>query len=277
MLTRSVRDTALLLDLCQGSDAGDGYEIAPPTAPYAEAVRQPQKQLKIALCTQAWSGCVVDSEGAAAARASARKLESLGHAIEEDSPRFDYAAFLSAQKAIWAADSAASLPVLAREMGRAIDTGTLGASVLAVYRHGLTLSAADLMNAVAIYDQVTRELGRFLARYDVLLTPTAAILPEPIGTFDPAREGMDADQVFADLEPKESFTALFNATGQPAISVPAGLSRDGLPIGIQLAAGFGREDILLGLARKLEQEFDGAAGIWGQRRPSLAEQTLEQT
>jgi amidase len=141
--------------------------------------------------------------------------------------------------------------------------------VYALYRWGLGISGAQLIDALAVYDRVTRQVGRFLAGIDLLLTPTSAMLPEPIGTFDPNRAGIDADGVFDDLAPKETFTALFNATGQPAISLPLGRSRDGLPIGIQLVARFGREDLLLAAARQVEEAAESAPGIWGQGRPAI--------
>lgn len=269
MLTRSVRDTALLLDLCHGPDRGDGYEIVRPDRPYADAMTRTPKPLRIAFCTQSWSGSPVDSEVAAATVATATRLESLGHHVETASPQFDYPTFLEAQKVIWAADSAAGLPAMASHMGRDLNEDTLGASVYALYRYGLEISAAQLIGALGVYDRLTRQLGCFFEGYDLLVMPTSAILPEPIGTFDPARPGIDADGVFADLAPKETFTALFNATGQPAISLPTGRSRAGLPIGIQLVARFGREDLLLALARQLEEELSGGSGIWNQDWPSV--------
>jgi amidase len=269
MLTRSVRDTALLLDLCHGLDAGDGYEITPPAGSYRDAIGRPPRPLRIALCTIPWSGRAIDPEVSAAATGMATRLASLGHLVEEASPGFDYAAFLAAQKIIWASDSAAGLPEIAGHVGRAIDETTLGASVLSLYRYGLTLSAAQLIDALAVYDEVTRQLGRFFAGCDLLLTPTCTIVPERIGTYDPARPGMDVGDVFDDLAPKESFTALFNATGQPAISLPVGLSQAGLPIGVQLVARFGREDLLLAVARQLEEGLEGGAGIWGQGKPAV--------
>lgn len=268
MLTRSVRDTAALLDLCHGPDAGDGYEIAPPAGCYLDAITRTPKELRIALCTRSWSGVEIDPEVAAATRSAAERLASHGHHVEEASPDFDYPAFLHAQKVIWAADAAASMPAMAQRMGRTPEAA-LGASVYALYRRGLAVSGAQLIAALSAYDRVTRQIGRFLARYDLLLTPTSAILPEPIGTFDPNRAGIDADGVFDDLAPKETFTALFNATGQPAISLPLGRSRDGLPIGVQLVARFGREDLLLAAARQIEEEMESAPGIWGQGRPAV--------
>jgi amidase len=141
--------------------------------------------------------------------------------------------------------------------------------VLAAYRHGLTLNAAQLIEALAVYDRVTRQVGRFMAGYDLMIMPTSTILPEPIGTCDPDRDGLDIDAVFDDLAPKETFTALFNATGQPAISLPLGRSGSGLPIGIQFVACFGRDDLLLAVARQLEDELEKGCGIWGQGLPAI--------
>lgn len=138
-----------------------------------------------------------------------------------------------------------------------------------MHRYGTTLSGAELIGALATYDDVTRQIGRFFNQYDLLLTPTSAILPEIVGTFDPARPEIDADDVFADLEPKETFTALFNGTGQPAISLPTGTSSSGIPIGSQLVARFGREDLLLAVGRQLEEGLDRNNGIWGQGFPPV--------
>lgn len=269
MLTKSVRDTALLLDLCHGPDAGDGYEICRPEISYGEAMQRQPKGLRIALCVESWSGTKCDPEITESVRKTAGLLASLGHIVEEAAPKFDYAAFLQAQKVIWAADSAAGLPGMARHMQREIGPETVGSTVFALYRYGTTITGADLINALATYDEVTRRVGRFFNEYDLLLTPTSAILPEIVGTFDPARPAMDADTVFADLEPKETFTALFNGTGQPAISLPTGKSSIGVPIGSQLVARFGREDLLLAVARQLEECLDSDKGIWGQGFPPV--------
>jgi amidase len=135
---------------------------------------------------------------------------------------------------------------------------------MAVYDYGKTLSAAQLISALAVYDQVTRKIGEFLAGFDLLVTPTCPTLPEPIGTYNPARPGTTIDTFFADLAPKETFTALFNGTGSPALSLPLGHSKQGLPIGIQFIAAFGREDLLLRLAAVLEQEYR-----WQKRKPPI--------
>ncbi|HWA46357.1 MAG TPA: amidase family protein [Hypericibacter adhaerens] len=264
MLTRTVRDCATLLDLASGAVPGDGFEIAPPAESYARAIETPPKALRVALCTRSWSGHPLDPEVVRVTREAGKRLEALGHPVEETSPDFDYETFLDAQKVIWAATTVPSLDELAAALGKPIDESQLQATTIAVYRHGQTLTAARLVTALGIYDQVTRIIGRFLARHDVLVTPTAAITPEPVGTYDPDRPGRTIDSVFEDLAPKETFTALFNGTGSPAISLPLGHTPSGLPVGVQLVAGFGREDLLLGLARQLEQEYR-----WDRQRPAL--------
>ena len=264
MLTRSVRDCATLLDLCAGASAGDGYEIAPPSIPYAKAIATPPERLRIALCTRTWSGYPIDPEVLAATQEAGRRLQSLGHEVVEASPEFDYAPYLEAQKVIWGAFTAQSLDELAGFMGRKFDPTQLQSTTVAVYEYGKTLNAAQLISALAHYDQVTRKIGQFLATVDVLVTPTCPALPEPVGTYDPARPGATIDRFFADLAPKETFSALFNGTGSPALSLPLGQSKQGLPIGIQFVAAFGREDVLLRLAAVLEQEYQ-----WQKRRPQI--------
>jgi amidase len=264
MLTRSVRDCATLLDLCSGAAPGDGYEIPPPAVPYAMAIATPPAKLRIALCTKSWSGTPIDPEVLAAANETGQRLQSLGHEVIEAGPIFDYAPYLDAQKVIWAAFTAQSLDELAGTMGRKIDEKQLQSTTLAVYNYGKTVSGAQLISALGVYDQVTRKVGEFLATVDLLVTPTCPILPEPIGTHNPARPGMSIDRFFDDLAPKETFSALFNGTGSPALSLPLGQSKQGLPIGIQFVAAFGRENLLLRIAAVLEQEVR-----WQERRPKI--------
>jgi amidase len=264
MLTRSIRDTATLLDLASGAVPGDGYEIAMPAGSYAEAIKVPPRRLRIALCMTSWSGYPIEPEVKSAVDTVGRQLEQLGHTIVEASPVFAYEPYLDAQKVIWAAFTTQSLDELAGLLHRPIDETCLQQTTLAAYRHGKTLDAARLINALAVYDQVTRVIGEFLAGFDVLVTPTSPTTAEKIGTFGPDRPGRTIDTVFDDLAPKETFTALFNATGSPAMSLPLGWTASGLPIGVQLAGAFGREDVLLKLGAALEAEHG-----WERRRPPV--------
>ena len=264
MLTKSIRDTAALLDLVHAPVPGDGYEITAPRGSYRAAIEQAPRQLRVALCTTSWSGYPLEPDVIAGTRAIGRKLEQLGHAVEEASPEFDYAAFLAAQKVIWAAFCAESLDGLSAMLKRPLDADHLQSTTLAVYRRGKELPATALITALDVYDRVTRQLGRFLARYDLLVTPTCPTTPEVIGTRNPDRPGIEIDDVFADLAPKETFSALFNGTGAPALSLPLGWSGTGLPIGIQFVAAFGREDLLLQIGRLLELEIG-----WQRHQPPV--------
>jgi amidase len=264
MLTRSVRDCAMLLDLLHGPEPGESFEIRPPERPYVEVARTPPERLKVALCTRSWSGIAIDPEVERATVEAGRRLEGLGHAVEADSPDFAYDAFLEAQKVIWCAYTVHECRELARKTGRRIGPETLQTTSLAVALEGGQISAERLIWALEEYGALTRRIGRFMQGYDLLVTPTACIMPEPLGTYDPDEPGATVDRFFEQLAPKETFTALFNATGMPALSLPLGWSGEGLPIGVQLVAAFGREDLLLGMAGALEAECR-----WSGRVPAV--------
>lgn len=262
MLTRSVRDCAVLLDLASGAVPGDSYEIGTPEISYSEAIQRPSKPLKIALCAHSWSSFALEDEVRDAVLAIGRQLQAMGHHVSEAAPKFDYETYLAAQKVIWGATTVHGVEEIARAVKRPFEPSQLQEATRAVYRYGQSLSAAALVAALATYDEITRTVGEFLADYDVLVTPTCARTPDLIGTYDPSRPGQTIDSVFDDLAPKETFTALFNATGSPALSLPLAWSAAGLPIGIQFIGRFGSEDRLLGLARILEEEH-----AWGRRLP----------
>lgn len=264
MLTRTIRDTAALLDIASGAFPGDGYEIVRPPTSYLSAIEVAPRSLRIALCTKSWSGHPIDADVKNVVLSVGRQLEQYGHVIVETSPSFDYEPYLAAQKVIWAAFTAQSLDELAAQVHRPIDQDNLQESTLTMYRHGKSLSATSLIEALGIYDQVTRTLGEFLAVYDVLVTPTCPTTPELIGTYDPDRPGCSIDRIFEDLAPKETFSALFNCTGSPAISLPLGRTQTGMPIGVQMVAAFGLDHLLLSLAAVLERDYE-----WNLRRPPV--------
>lgn len=252
-VTRTVRDAAALLDAVQGPGVGDPYVIAAPDAPYVSVLQQAPGALKIGVCTSAWSGAAVDPEISEAVLAVARVCESLGHRVEEACPPLDAEAFAGANTDLWSASIAHWVVDICAATGRPADHSTLEQSTLAIHEHGLSLSAVDLLHADDVFNVVNRDFGRFFRDYDLLLTPTTAQLPWPIG--QQASEGGAytargwTDHVFNPAP----FTAVYNCTGQPAISLPLARSQAGLPIGIQFAAAYGREDLLLSLAAVFEQ------------------------
>jgi len=252
-VTRSVRDAAALLDAVQGPGVGDPYVIPTPAAAYSSCLQRAPESLRIGFMTEAWSGVPVDAEIRAALLSIARCCESLGHRVEDAAPPLDAEAFAVANTDLWSASIAHWVVDLCAATGRPADHTTLEQATLAVYEHGAALSAVDLLHADDTFNRVSRDFGRFFREYDLLLTPTTAQLPWPIG--QQASEGGNytarswTDHVFS-VAP---FTAVFNCTGQPAISLPLARSESGLPIGIQFAAPFGREDLLLSLAAVFEQ------------------------
>ena len=252
-ISRSVRDSAALLDAVQGHGVGDPYVISPPAQPYAQCLQRAPESLNIGFTTQAWSGAAVDPEICDAVTEIARCCEALGHRVEEARPALDAEAFAQANTDLWSASIAHWVTDICAATGRKPCANTLEQATLAVYEHGMSLSAVDLLHSDDTFNRVSRDFGHWFTSYDLLLTPTTAQLPWPIGQHCASGGQYTArswtDHVFS-VAP---FTAVFNCTGQPAISLPLARSKSGMPIGIQFAAPYGREDLLLSLASVLEQ------------------------
>ena len=261
VLTRSVRDCAAVLDAVEGPARGDAVEIPRPARPYCSEIERVHGPLRIGFTDEAWSGLTVDRDVAEAVRRTAVLCESLGHHVEEAAPAFDYEPYIAAQKVLWQSFTAHDIAAVARELGRTPGLDNLQTTTWNCYRRGMALEAGALMAALDVYNEITRAVGAFWDHYDILLTPTCTIAPRPLGTFDPDGEGAD---LFDQLGAHETFTALFNATGQPAISLPLEESDDGMPVGMQFVGRFGDEATLLRLAVELEQ-----ARPWALRRPAV--------
>ena len=264
VLTRSLRDCAAALDAVEGPAVGDPFEIPRPATPYLREITQPTGRLRIAVATKAWSGLAVDPEVAAAVSATARLLEQMGHTVIEDTPAFAYGAFLAAQIDLWVGHTAAFIDAIAQAVGRTPSEQNLQTTSWATYVAGKALPATRLAAAEEHYNLVTRQVAQFLAGYDLLLTPTNTCLPLPLDAHQLDAQGATVQDLFDHLAPIETFTALFNGTGHPALSLPLQVSRGGLPIGMQFIAGFGQEACLLRLAAALEATLP-----WHQRRPML--------
>jgi amidase len=264
VVTRSVRDTAAVLDAVCGPAPGEKYYVARPAHSYSELVGADPGRLRIALCTQSLWGTPTAPEVARAVEGVARELESLGHVVEEASPEFDVEAFFGAQFVIWTWFTAASVLGLAQLSGREPGPDTLERGTLAALRHGAGLSALELTQAFAVQNTVTRAWGAFLEDFDLLLTPTLPVPALPIGSLDQNAESIqDSREWFEHLFSRIPFTSQLNMTGQPAVNLPLGMSSDGLPIGVQIAAQALREDVLLQVSAQLE-----AAMPWANRRPA---------
>jgi amidase len=264
VITRSLRDCAAALDALAGPGIGDPYQIPAPQRPYREELQRPAQGLRIAFARQAWSGLPVDPELAAGVASVAHALEGMGHHLREESPLFDYEHFLAAQIDLWCGHVAYEVDLVSRALGRRPGPDNLQTTTLATYEAGRRLTATQFLAAQAVYNTVTRQLGEFFERTDVLLTPTCTVPPLPLDAHDIDAPGATVKDLFDHLAPIESFTALFNATGQPAMSLPLCWSASGLPLGMQLIGRFGEEDTLFRVAGALEQALP-----WRDRRPAV--------
>ncbi len=263
-VTRSVRDCAALLDCVAGAAPGDPYAAAPSRRPYAEEVGADPGALRVALLT-ASPNASIHPDCVEAAEVAARALGELGHGVDPVA-QIDFGAAEDVERIIdvIAAGQARDVERWSQTLGRELGAADLDCDNWAVTERGQQLSATDYLAGVEALHAATRAAATWWEAQgiDLLLTPTLPAPPAPIGTLvaDPAHpmEGFDRSGAFT------AFTIPFNVTGQPAISLPLHWNADGLPIGVQLVARAGREDLLLAVAAQLE-----SARPWSQRRPAV--------
>lgn len=259
-VTRTVRDSAALLDATSGPDLGDPYWAPPPARPFLEEIGRDPGRLRIAIATSPWNRQPVDAECAEAARAAGRLCERLGHTIEEASPVIDAAALGAATLIVIGGNLRAAMEARAAALGRALDPSDVERITWLRAMDGHTARAADYARAIGVMHRTGRTVAPFFERFDVLLTPTMCRPPHPLGVIDMMTT--DPEQYGQAVLGTIGFTSLFNSCGSPAMSVPLAWSRAGLPLGVQFAAGFGGEATLFRLGAQLE-----AAQPWAERRP----------
>ncbi|MER8188051.1 amidase [Kitasatospora sp. NPDC094015] len=266
-LSRTVRDSATLLDLIQGPETGDPYAAAPPRRPYAEEVGREPRPLRVGLLTTPWNGRAVEPAVREATLDAARLLESLGHRVEPTTVDLgvSWEEFVLANARLWTANLVTWIDSFAEASGRPVDLTTLEPEILASYHWGRRVGGAEFVRALDVRNRVARSIGAYFERHDVLLTPTLPELPVTIGTYGHGAEEADGLGWLEHLFRRSPFTAVFNVAGTPAMSVPLAVDpATGLPIGLQFAAGYGREDLLFRLAGQLER-----AAPWARRTPPV--------
>jgi amidase len=264
VLSRSVRDTAAMLDAVSQPGVGDPSVIVQPKRPFLEEVGAPADSLRVAFTTKPWGGFTIDFEVGAAVEEVATRCQAMGHRVEEASPSLDYEEFLRANCVLWAFGFDVELDEAAARLGRAVGPETLEPVSLSLYEYGKTLTPADLIGAESVLNRIRRATGRFFETYDLLLTPTLTLLPELIGKYSQNVTDVDFIGFFRRCDETGVFLPLFNVTGQPAISLPLCQSESGLPIGVQFAARFGEEATLIRIASALEQAMP-----WAGRQPPV--------
>jgi amidase len=260
VVARSVRDTAALLDVGQGAGVGDMVIAPVPRRPYVEELTAHPNSLRIGVLAHNPAG-VLHPDCVAAVGAAAGLLESLGHRMAEEYPTIDPESGRRFM-ARWAVNTRLRVLGLGAQLGRDVGPDDVEPLTWAMASTAAGMSAVDLGQATAAGARFTRQLSAWWEDHDLLLTSTLGEPPPLVGELEPPAGDPFATQAHtASLVP---FTTHFNVSGQPAISLPLHVNDAGLPIGIQLVAAYGREDLLIAVAAQLEQ-----AAPWAHRRPAI--------
>lgn len=261
VVTRSVRDSAAILDAVHGPEAGSRYSAPTPVRPFLAEVGRDPGRLRVALMLEPITGVPVDPQVVAATRAAARLLDSLGHTVIEAAPRLDAAALTNAMTATVGASTALEVATRLAALGRD-SAGDDIEPVPQMWVHiGGRTSAVELAAANMAFQTAAIALATFMADHDVILSPVFAQPVIGLGRIDlsPA----DIGAWTAAITGYSPFTALANWTGVPAMSLPLAHDADGVPIGVMVTGRYGAEGTLLALAAQVE-----AAAPWAGRRPA---------
>jgi amidase len=264
MLTRSVADSAAILDVLAGYEPGDATWAPPPLEPFARSAERVPGALRIAATTLPPIPDVpLDPSAALAVSEASELLRSLGHEVEEVDPPWQHEGLSDLFGAVFCTAIALSIAYSGIVAGREPTPADMEPMSWAIFSLARRLNAVEGAGAAVQLQGFARQLVAFLEPYDALLTPALAERPLALGTLDTA--AADPMSTFTRSGLFTPFTPVFNSTGQPAISLPLFQGEDGLPLGVQLAGRPAGEAALLALAAQLEE-----ARPWVSRRPQLA-------
>ncbi|MEA2473741.1 MAG: amidase [Thermoleophilaceae bacterium] len=264
VLTRTVADTAVALDVVAGYEWGDPHWPEPPESTFAEAAARAPGALRIGLSLEAPIHVRVHDDCVAAAREAASLLESLGHSVDESTPRWDATDYVDDFLTIWGAEAAAAAERMGAVGGGSFDPADTEPLTQELIRRAHATSGIEVLDALTNLRAYSRRVARWWADHDVLLTPTLAEPPVPHGSLAPGPGEPPMEAIYKGMR-FVPFCPPANITGQPAISLPLSLSGEGLPVGVQLMGAPGGEELLLALAAQVEE-----ARPWLDRRPALA-------
>jgi amidase len=263
-LTRSVRDSAALLDATAGPSPGDPYPAPPQPRPYATEITRPVERLRIALTSVPADGRTADPECVSAVEDTAALLSDLGHHVFERDLTELTPEVSAAISTMYGAGTDWVIKYWIRELGREPTEEELDPFTRALWGHGQQVSGGDYLMAQTTLQAFTRKIAEAMADFDLWLSPTLGTLPPPLGTMTSTQdEPWRGNEVAANLVAFPLVTA--NVTGNPAMSVPLWWTATGLPVGSHFMARFGREDVLFRLASQLEQTRP-----WAERIPALS-------
>lgn len=262
-LSRTVRDNAAMMDACAGDDLGQPYVAPPLKDSYLAAIQRAPRQLRIAVCDTNFNGDNIDPSCREAVEETAKLLEDLGHVIVPARPTADHDGMMRAWTCIVACGTALSINNALAHRKQPLQDGDVQGISRGALAYAKQFSGADYLAAVSKVHAYGREMAEFFTPYDILLSATLSEPPAKIGRFTHDREDYEAYRIAKggvfDYSP---FCAAFNASGQPAATVPMHWTASGLPVGIHLAAPFGEDEALIALCAQLE-----TAKPWFERRP----------
>ncbi len=262
VVSRTVRDSAAALDATAGPAPGDPYIAPRPARPYLDEVSAEPRKLKIAITTEAFSGFPVHQDCMDAANETGKLCEQLGHTVEIASPKFNAEQLDQDYHRLFAIGATGNIRQRAQALGKPIDPDGFERITCKMMALADQFSAADYVQLINRLHTICRQIGAFFETFDLLLTPTLAQPPVPLGHLDMMMDDLNA---YTDrLWRFAAFTYHFNVTGQPAMSVPLYWSNAGLPIGVQFVGRYGDEATLFQLAGQLER-----ADPWHDRLPPV--------
>jgi Asp-tRNA(Asn)/Glu-tRNA(Gln) amidotransferase A subunit family amidase len=261
VVSHTVRDSALFLDVAGQPQPGDPYWTAPPAKPFLEQIGHEPHRLRIAFSTAAFASDGLETEVVEAVRAAARLCESLGHHVEEADPPIDRGA-LAAGGVVISASVAADLDAVAEARGRPISQDEVEIITWGSYQRGQRISGSAYIRALRAAHGLGRSVAGFFETYDILICAVLGSPVVPVGYLRGEPLDLDgyADRLFAFMPN----TQAFNLTGQPAASIPLAMSSGGLPIGVQFVGRQAEDGLVLALAAQLER-----AAPWKGRRAAI--------
>jgi amidase len=287
VLTRSVRDSAAMLDATAGPDVGAPYYAAPPARPFLDEVGTAPGKLRIAYTSRPFLANFVHDDCVRGLEATVRLCRDLGHELVETAPQFDGKAFTLAFLTLVFAETRATIEEAQEQLGRKATFQDFEAATWVLGLFGQQTTAAEFAKAIRLLQRIARQIGEFFEDFDLLLTPTLALPPVVTGSLKPNPGVMAAMKLLGRLNAgrilrqigklEESadrvfefmpFTPLANVTGQPAMSVPLHWNEADLPVGMHFMGRYGDEATLFRLAGQLEQTQP-----WADRMPSIGQQS----
>jgi len=263
VVSRSVRDTAAMLDAVHGAQVGDPFIIIKPERPYMAELLTPVKKLRIAFTADSWGPYPVDAEIKKAVEKAASVCQEMGHAVDADSPQLDFIKVNTVLMNVFGL-SDVGLAKFAEDLGKELSLDYLEPGTLKMILRARNLTLEAVMNSFEVMRQTRFIVGQFFQKYDLLITPSLSLLPQPHGEFSTKRDDLSPHEFWENDFRIFQHMGLFSVTGTPSMSLPLGQSESGLPIGVQFAAPFGDEAALIRIAAAFEEAMP-----WKDRIPPV--------